>query len=272
MGDWIGDWFNGLAAWGKQTVTLLLSQMAGAASLDALIAADPGWAAFSVLAFFLAPELFLVLYTLAAPQWVGLFTLVAIGCSIAGGMLDYGIGRVGGRSLFRLRTLQGMVNHERLDQVKRFFARFGSWTLVVASLMPVPYKPLMISTGVLHVSAPSVLMGLAIGRTLRFGLLGGLLFLFRETFNQSFQAVLVTMTVAVLLWVTARLVRSRRRETAPMWKSESDRPNAAVFAGRLGGVLARGGVRSTLPVHFNVPPPPHSTQPTSSVSMGGYDA
>ena len=99
---------------------------------------------------------------LAPQNAVGYATGAIIG-STAGVMLVYGLAR-SGRKLSR-------GNGAQLAWAEGFLQRRGTLALLTAALMPAPFpfKIVIIAAGYLRQPVPSVLIGVGVGRLIRFG-------------------------------------------------------------------------------------------------------
>ncbi len=100
--------------------------------------------------------------TLAPQNAVGYGVAAIIGSTI-GVMLVYGLARSGRK----LSSGSG----ERLAWAEGFLQRRGTLALMIAALMPAPFpfKVVIVTVGYLRQSVPSVLIGVGVGRLIRFG-------------------------------------------------------------------------------------------------------
>jgi membrane protein YqaA with SNARE-associated domain len=165
-----------------------------------------GWFLLHLGTFILMPDVMLVLNTLAHPQEFWVFALLAVFGSAVGAILDYSIGYWGGRPLF-----ERLVKPSIQSRVESICKRYGGWSLVVCSLLPVPYRPLVLAIGVLKTPWPAFLAGLVAGRMLRFFLIGELIYLFHDAFAQYLQQFTWGFTLLVVLIFGVVLFRNRQR-------------------------------------------------------------
>jgi hypothetical protein len=84
----------------------------------------------------------LALFVLANSPMSFWYALICSLGSTLGGMLGYGIGRIGGRPL-----LERWVRAERIQLVERHYQRWDVWAVAVAGFTPIPYKVFTISAG-----------------------------------------------------------------------------------------------------------------------------
>lgn len=94
-----------------------------------------------------------------------------IGCTIL-----YLIAKKGGEKVLQ------KVNPEKRKKIANFLGRYDALALVIASILPppFPFKPFILCAGVFNFKLSRFILGLLVGRTLRFGVLGVLAFYFGE--------------------------------------------------------------------------------------------
>lgn len=99
------------------------------------------------------------------------------------------------------------------------FQRHGFWTVAIAGLTPIPYKVFTISAGVFDVPRLQFVLASILGRGLRFGMYGVLIFFWgdrvEEFLDERFDLIVSVLAVGLvagvigwLLWL--RWKRSRR--------------------------------------------------------------
>jgi len=94
-----------------------------------------------------------------------------IGCTLL-----YLIARRGGE-----RVLQ-RISLEKRNRIQSLLGKYDILTLIVVSILPppFPFKPFILCAAVFDFKLPRFILGLFIGRTLRFAVLGSLAFYFGE--------------------------------------------------------------------------------------------
>ncbi len=94
-----------------------------------------------------------------------------IGCTLL-----YLVAKRGGEKVLQKISL------EKRTRVQGLLGRYDLLTLIVVSILPppFPFKPFILCAGVLNFQLPRLIVGLLIGRTLRFAVLGSLAFYFGE--------------------------------------------------------------------------------------------
>ena len=99
--------------------------------------------AFCESSFFpIPPDVLLIALCMANSPMSFWYALICSLGSTLGGMLGYGIGRIGGRPL-----LERWVRAERINLVQRYYQRWDVWAVAVAGFTPIPYKVFTISAG-----------------------------------------------------------------------------------------------------------------------------
>jgi membrane protein YqaA with SNARE-associated domain len=126
--------------------------------------------------FPLPPDILLIALALGAPDHALWYALVCTLGSTVGGMLGYGIGRVGGRPL-----LDRLVAKEKTRRIHEYFERYEAWAIGIAGFTPVPYKVFTISAGAFWINFPRFVVASVLSRGARFFLVAGLIMLFGDT-------------------------------------------------------------------------------------------
>lgn len=138
--------------------------------------------------------------------WALLLALATTLASVGGSWAGYGLGVWGGRPVLN----KVVRNHERIEQVERFFDRYGAWAVAIAGFTPIPYKVFAIAGGVFHVNLAVFTLGGLLGRSARFFLVALAVFYFGESIMRNLDIVFAGTLVAVLLYVTYLVIRSQR--------------------------------------------------------------
>lgn len=120
--------------------------------------------AFAESSFFpLAPDFLLVPLSLAQPQRALWFAVLSVLASVAGAYCGYLLGRTLGQPLLRR-----MANPLTLRRMEEAMDRYGAWAVLLAALVPLPFKLFTISSGCLAMNVPRFLLAAFIGRGVRF--------------------------------------------------------------------------------------------------------
>ncbi len=159
--------------------------------------------AFAESSFFpLPPDVLLMALTLGNPSWGMYYATITTVGSVLGGMFGYLIGRLGGTPL-----LLRLMGQDRVSKVHDMFGRYEGWTILAASLTPVPYKVFTIGAGAFYVNFKVFVVASLIGRSARFFLVAGTLQLLGpwvkeilERYFNLFTIVLVTC-IGLGFWI-----------------------------------------------------------------------
>ncbi len=159
--------------------------------------------AFAESSFFpLPPDVLLMALTLGNPSWGMYYAAITTAGSVLGGMFGYLIGRLGGKPL-----LLRLMGQDRVSKVHGMFERYEKWTILIASLTPVPYKMFTIGAGAFYVNFKVFVVASLIGRSARFFLVVGTLHLagpwiqaMLEQYFNLFTIVLVTL-IGLGFWI-----------------------------------------------------------------------
>lgn len=138
--------------------------------------------------------------------WPLLLALVTTLASVGGSWIGYGLGVWGGRPVLN----KIVRNHDKIDQVERFFERYGAWAVAIAGFTPIPYKVFAIAGGVFRVNLVGFTLGGLLGRSLRFFLVALAVFYFGESIMSNLGIVFKVSLALVLAYVVYLIVRARR--------------------------------------------------------------
>lgn len=130
---------------------------------------DYGWIGLLIVslaeASFLpvAPDLILIPLVGADPALGWVYGALAVAGSLIGSLFGHFIGRKAGYPILRK-----LMKEETLVRIQKMFEKFGVWAIVIAGLIPLPFKLFTIASGVFQVSRKILLTGALIGRGIRF--------------------------------------------------------------------------------------------------------
>jgi membrane protein DedA with SNARE-associated domain len=120
--------------------------------------------------------------------------------SILGCLFLYMAGKKGGNQLLRKRfSLSSIENAEKR------FKKYGIMSIIVPSILPppCPFKIFVLIAGIFRLNVGRFIAGVAIGRTIRYSIWGGLGILYgnatKEFIQQNLQAVGIFFSVMLLL-------------------------------------------------------------------------
>ena len=174
-----------------------------------------GPAALAVLAateslfFPLPPDPLLIALAVRNPDAALLLAGLTITASVLGGLGGHWLGqRFGRRLLLRLHS-------GRVDRVESMFRRHGFWAVAIAGLTPIPYKVFTIAAGVFDVPRTQFVLASIVGRGIRFGSYGVLIFILgdraEEFLNERFDLIVIALVVGLLLGAIGWLAWRRWR-------------------------------------------------------------
>ncbi len=178
--------------------------------------------AFVDSSFLTLPEvadILVVLFSIRSPESWLYFTLMTTIGSISGSYALFLVGRKGGEAMLRRKF------HERhVDRGLAWFKRFGAGLLVVPAMMPppMPFKLLVLLSGVSGVARLPFVAAVAIGRGIRYGAEAYLATLYGDQVltqirENGIKWALPLAAVAVIvgaLWWAWRRRETRRRPTS----------------------------------------------------------
>jgi len=101
-------------------------------------------------------------------MWV-YYALMATAGAVLGGYLTYRMARKGGKE-----TLEKRFSKKKTDKVYTIFARWGFAAVAIPALLPPPFPivPMLLAAGAMQYPTRKFLSALAVGRSVRFAILG----------------------------------------------------------------------------------------------------
>lgn len=147
------------------------------------------------------------------------YSLMATLGAVIGGYLTYRLGRAGGKEAIEQR-----LNKSRAEKAYRRFQHWGFWAVAVPAVLPppVPIVPFLLVAGALKYPRKHFVSALALGRALRFGIIGFIASHFGTQifrfFARYYKPALYTLIAAAVaggmtgLWFYLRYRRRRREE------------------------------------------------------------
>jgi len=119
----------------------------------------------------------LIALAIGAPQKAFKFTFVCSLGSVLGGVAGYFIGwQFMGIIGERIIDLYGLAH--KVDSIALLYRDYDAWAVFIAGFTPLPYKLFTIAAGAFGVNFLVFVLASAVSRTLRFALLGSLIYWF----------------------------------------------------------------------------------------------
>jgi membrane protein YqaA with SNARE-associated domain len=148
-------------------------------------------------------DLLLVFMITAHKSLVALYVVAALLGSMGGCVILFYIGRRGGEPLVRRRFSSG-----RVDDALRTLRRYGVVTVLVTCLLPppAPFKLFMLLAGAAGISVGRFTIAIAIGRAIRFVVLGYLAVRYGDRALQLLHDNGTTISIALISLVLAAVI------------------------------------------------------------------
>lgn len=133
--------------------------------------------AFIEAIFFpIPPDVMLISMGLVKPERAWFYAGITAGFSILGGIFGYFIG-VFCIDLVYPYILSWGYGHI-YAMVHNWFDSWGGWAIIASSIVPIPFKIVSISAGAANMPFPYFFLAAIVGRSIRFFLVSGLMFLY----------------------------------------------------------------------------------------------
>lgn len=188
--DWLDDLREWLIDWADSPVApIALALITASESIFFPIPTDP----------------LLVALALRHPDAALILAALTIAASVLGGVVGHWLGlRLGRPLLLRLHS-------RHAERVEDLLQRWGFWAVAAAGLTPIPYKVFTIGAGVVGIPRTQFVFASILGRGVRFGVYGVLIFFWGERFAEfitdrfdlvvsAFAALAVLLLLAWLAW------------------------------------------------------------------------
>ena len=180
MYDWVADWAE---------------SPYGTPALGAI--------AFAESSFFpIPPDVLQIALSVAKPRSAFFYAFVASICSILGAVFGWyiGYGLWASCGDFLLKYIPGL-NQELMDRVAKTYQKNAFIAILGAAFTPIPFKVFTLAAGVSHVPLRTLLLASAIGRSGRFFLVAGAVYLVGPSVEELIESYfgLITLGFFVLL-------------------------------------------------------------------------
>jgi undecaprenyl-diphosphatase len=166
------------------------------------------FSAAEAIFFPIPPDPLLIALALRNPDDALLLAGLTTVASTGGGVIGHLLGRRVGRPILR------RFHSRQVERVEELFVRHGFWAIVLAGLTPLPYKLFTVAAGVFDVPRLPFVLASIVGRGLRFGGIGVLIFFWGDRFQQfldeRFDLIMLSMGALLLVAVAVWAVWARR--------------------------------------------------------------
>ncbi len=169
-----------------------------------------------VESFFLLPppDIILIAFNLAKPQYALFYALVCTIASVLGGAIGYLIGKYGGKPIFH--WLIGMFSKDKeksehqFREVEKYYKEYGSWAVFFAAFTPIPYKVFTIASGILDMKFWSFMLASLLGRGGRFFVVSIALMLFGESVKKHLELVIIGLSLIVVVFFVILFIKRHK--------------------------------------------------------------
>ncbi|MBI6628933.1 YqaA family protein [Pontibaca salina] len=127
--------------------------------------------------FPIPPDVLMIPMILARPSRAWLIAAVALGASVLGGLLGYGIGALAFEGIGQ-PILATMGKADAMAEFNTRFNDFGFWAVLMAGVTPFPYKVITIMSGWTSMPLATFITTSVLARALRFFAVAALLRVF----------------------------------------------------------------------------------------------
>ena len=158
--------------------------------------------AFSESSFFpIPPDVLLIALAVGKPEKSLRFALICSVGSVLGGVLGYLIGWQFMAMLGdKIVDFYGLT--EKVTYIGTLYHQYDAWAVGIAGFTPIPYKVFTITAGAFKINFLIFLLASAVSRSLRFFMVGGLIYRFGphiQTFIDKYFNILAVLFTVLLI-------------------------------------------------------------------------
>ena len=153
------------------------------------------------------------------------YTILATAGAILGGYLTYRMARKGGKE-----TLEKRFSQRKVKKVYAIFERWGFAAVAIPAILPPPFPitPMLLAAGAMQYPTKKFLTALAVGRGIRFTILGYLGYHYGRNivkfFAQYYWPVMIALIIFSLAGGLYGLYQYKRRQKGEQPKIPRTRP------------------------------------------------
>jgi membrane protein YqaA with SNARE-associated domain len=153
------------------------------------------------------------------------YTVMATLGSILGGYLTYRMARKGGKE-----TLEKRFSQRKVKKVYAIFERWGFAAVAIPAILPPPFPitPMLLAAGAMQYPTKKFLTALAVGRGIRYAILGYLGYHYGRTivkfFSQYYWPVMIVLIVCAVAASLYGFYQYKRSQTGDRPKIPRPRP------------------------------------------------
>ncbi len=159
--------------------------------------------AFCESSFFpIPPDILLIALSVAIPKKAFKYALICSAGSVLGGCLGYLIGWQ-----FMISIGEKIINFygmsQKVDYIRTLYMQYDALAIGVAGFTPIPYKVFTISAGAFGINFPVFVIASLVSRSLRFFLVGGLIYFFGPAIQSFIKKYFNVLAVAFTILLVA---------------------------------------------------------------------
>lgn len=160
---------------------------------------------FAESSFFpIPPDVLQIALSVAKPKRSFYYAAVSAAASVAGGVLGWAIGA------FLWHAVEGAMfayvpgfTRETFEHVRGLYLANASLAILTAAFTPIPYKVFTIASGAFGVPLATLVVASALGRSGRFFLVAGAIYVFGPTVRSYLDRYLEWVTLGLLVLLVA---------------------------------------------------------------------
>lgn len=164
------------------------------------------WLALCESSFFpIPPDILLIALAVAVPRKSLKYALICSVGSVIGGCLGYLIGWQFMESI-GVKIVEFYGLQDKVADIELLYRRYDAWAVAIAGFTPIPYKVFTISAGVFKINFAVFFIASLISRSLRFFLLGGLIYIFGPNIQSFIERYFNWLAVSFTILLVAGFV------------------------------------------------------------------
>lgn len=158
--------------------------------------------AFAESSFFpIPPDVLLIALCLGCPKKSFFYSTICLAGTLAGAVAAYIIGYMAWGAVSGW-FIPAIFSYEAFEGVRGMYEQWNFWAVFTAGFTPIPYKIFTLAAGVFHIDFGMFMLASLIGRSMRFFLVGWLIWKFgkpiKSFINKYFNWIVMAFTVLLI--------------------------------------------------------------------------
>lgn len=151
--------------------------------------------------FPIPPDVLLIALCIGKPKRSFRYATICLAGTLLGAVVAYALGLWAWNAIDHW-FIPGIFSQEAFDSVGDLYDKYNFWAVFIAGLTPIPYKIFTVAAGVFNINFGMFMFASLIGRSLRFFLVGWLIWQFgkpiKSFIDKYFNLIVIAFTVLLV--------------------------------------------------------------------------